>query len=265
MTHRFFSPFPKHLQIRELLLRRLEREFEIGDQFPTEQTLAEEFGVTRKTIRESLGWLEKEGLIRRHRGQGTFVKAKPRLRADKRVTGMTEHFAELKLDTHAELIEQGLVKPPLEISAALRRPDDEPMFRVARVRHFENQPLAFHECFVVLEYGARALRVEFDQGSLMRELESTLGVQFWENHQQIEAVTADTTMATHLDVSLGAPLLAITRHYTVEGGGPAVIFRSHFRADRYYYTVDLNQPRPEDDGCGAEGEVSPERPSRKVG
>ncbi|MDX1429070.1 MAG: GntR family transcriptional regulator, partial [Rhodothermales bacterium] len=143
MTHRFFSPFPKHLQIRELLLRRLERQFEVGDQFPTEQALADEFGVTRKTIRESLGWLEREGLIRRHRGQGTFVKSKPRPRADERLTGMTEHFAELKLDTRAELVEQGLVKAPYEIAAALKRPDDEPMFRVARLRHFEDEPLAF--------------------------------------------------------------------------------------------------------------------------
>ena len=44
-----------------------------GDSLPTEHQLAEMMQVSRSTIRQTLGDLEKEGMVRRVRGQGTFV------------------------------------------------------------------------------------------------------------------------------------------------------------------------------------------------
>ena len=39
MQQPFFSPYPKYLQIRAVLLRRLHDEFAAGDRFPTESAL----------------------------------------------------------------------------------------------------------------------------------------------------------------------------------------------------------------------------------
>lgn len=44
-----------------------------GDSLPTEHQLAEMMQVSRSTVRQTLGDLEKEGVVRRVRGQGTFV------------------------------------------------------------------------------------------------------------------------------------------------------------------------------------------------
>lgn len=48
-----------------------------GDKLPTERELVEMFGGGRGTIRRSLESLEKEGLIGREVGRGTFVKQRP--------------------------------------------------------------------------------------------------------------------------------------------------------------------------------------------
>lgn len=240
MTYRFFNPFPKHLQIRELLLRRIEQHFQPDDQFPTEQSIAEEFGVTRKTVREALKWIESEGLIRRRRGHGTFVNKLPKRRQDNRVTGMSEYFAQLNQDTSAKVVEKGVISPPSDIMAALQRPADEPVFRVSRLRDFEGAPLAFHECFVVLLYGSKVLDCKFEQPSLMHELEEACGSTFCETSQRIEATTCDTSLVTMLESTLGAPILVITRYYSGDDSEPALVFRSHYRADRYYYTINLS-------------------------
>jgi DNA-binding GntR family transcriptional regulator len=76
-THTFLDPFPKYLQIREILLRRIEREMRIGDRLPTEHALCEQFGVSRETVRDALGGLEADGMISRTPGQGTFVARLP--------------------------------------------------------------------------------------------------------------------------------------------------------------------------------------------
>ena len=48
-----FNPFPKYLQIRDALIRRMGSEYAVGDQLPTEHALCEEFSVSRETIREA--------------------------------------------------------------------------------------------------------------------------------------------------------------------------------------------------------------------
>ena len=47
----FFNPFPRYLQIRNILMRRLNDGFAAGDRFPSEYQLCTEFGVSRETVR----------------------------------------------------------------------------------------------------------------------------------------------------------------------------------------------------------------------
>lgn len=49
-----------------------------GMRLPTEAALIERFSVSRTVIRESLGHLRAEGLVRSVRGSGSFVLAQPR-------------------------------------------------------------------------------------------------------------------------------------------------------------------------------------------
>ena len=51
-------------------------QYEPGSKLPSEEGLAKCYNVSRITIRESLAHLEREGLINRHRGRGTFVSEK---------------------------------------------------------------------------------------------------------------------------------------------------------------------------------------------
>jgi GntR family transcriptional regulator, arabinose operon transcriptional repressor len=64
----------KHERVRDMLLGEIVRGgFRPGTLMPTEFRLAELLKVSRSTIRQSLGALEKEGLVRRVRGKGTYV------------------------------------------------------------------------------------------------------------------------------------------------------------------------------------------------
>ena len=65
---------PVYKQLRELLEKKIASgELIPGDRIFTESRLAEEFQVSRTTIRRALGGLEKDGLIVRFPGKGTFV------------------------------------------------------------------------------------------------------------------------------------------------------------------------------------------------
>jgi DNA-binding FadR family transcriptional regulator len=51
---------------------------DVGDRLPPERDLAKRFGCSRETLRKSLAILEKEGIIWRNVGQGTFRGPRPR-------------------------------------------------------------------------------------------------------------------------------------------------------------------------------------------
>ncbi len=44
-----------------------------GDRLPSERSLAEQFGVSRSSVREAIRSLELQGLVRSKRGSGTFI------------------------------------------------------------------------------------------------------------------------------------------------------------------------------------------------
>jgi GntR family transcriptional regulator len=239
----FFNPFPKYLQIRDILIRRLGRDFDPGDRIPTEHALTEEFGVSRETVREALRGLEEDGLIRRRRGQGTFVVKLPDRGSGERLTGLVEDFTQFKLNTEVEVLETAVTRPSRDVAAALHLRADEPVYRLRRLRFLDSEPLAHHDAILPLEVGVQVARFDLRQTTLFHEIGQTLGYPVYEDYQHIDAAPADAAMAELLGVGVGAPLLVTRRVFGVNSSGPAMFFESHFRSDRYYYTVHLTQPQ----------------------
>ena len=88
----------------------------LGDRLPTELELARKYAISRETVRQALGMLERRGLVIRRRAKGTFI-ATPRVSQD---------LAELR-SFHGGLLKQGVapemellefrpVKPPAELA-----------------------------------------------------------------------------------------------------------------------------------------------------
>lgn len=68
------SPVARWGQIARLLRRQIElRELSPGEQLPSENELAEQFGVSRITVRQALSSLADDGYVYRRHGAGTFV------------------------------------------------------------------------------------------------------------------------------------------------------------------------------------------------
>ncbi len=67
------KPMPKYHRLKEHLRERMaDGTLKIDDRLPSENELVRQFGLSRHTVRQALGDLENEGLVRREQGRGTF-------------------------------------------------------------------------------------------------------------------------------------------------------------------------------------------------
>ena len=71
------SNLPLYQQLQRALREAIDRRIlESNDALPPERDLAEEFGVSRITVRKAIDGLVSEGLLVRRQGSGTFVRGR---------------------------------------------------------------------------------------------------------------------------------------------------------------------------------------------
>ncbi|GAA3756451.1 GntR family transcriptional regulator [Terriglobus aquaticus] len=69
---------PLHRSIYQQLLQEVQNgTWKVGSKLPSEAALCERFGASRITVAKAIGTLQREGLVRRRAGSGTFVQQPP--------------------------------------------------------------------------------------------------------------------------------------------------------------------------------------------
>jgi DNA-binding FadR family transcriptional regulator len=127
-------------------LERIRERIESGrlkasGRLPAERTLAEELGVSRRSLRHALDQLEAEGRITRQQGRGTFV-TDMRLASENLVDELA------KLTNPVDTLEARLaIEPPQARLAALRatRGDIDKLFEAAEASRIAKDPPSYEK------------------------------------------------------------------------------------------------------------------------
>jgi GntR family transcriptional regulator len=241
-TGHFYDPFPKYLQIRAIILRWLAG-YEVGDKLPTEGDLAEQFNVSRETIREALRALEQDGTIGRKPRVGTWLAKAVGMPLDNRVTGIIDDFSAMGIATSARLVGQGVVKARPEVVQALKLESEDEVFEIRRLRVFNGSPLVLLEASFPVEIGRKVARLRLRTSLFVPALRRVHDPLVHEEYQEIDAAVATKETADLLQMPAEVPMLLVKRLFVDKDHKPVVFFVSHFRSDRYYYTVNLPKAR----------------------
>jgi GntR family transcriptional regulator len=235
---------PLYERIENQLRRRLEAAAD-GDPFPSETRLAQEFGVSRMTARAALVRLERDGLLERVPGRGSFVR---RPAADRPVgTLLSFHDQALALGrTPRSRLLQAALRPgsPQELAALHPGPGTQPTAVVAlsRVRQLDDHPVAVeHATFpATLE---SLLTADLETGSLHQALRR-LGLHPTLGSSVLTARTAAAD-APELGVDPTTPMLVETRSIVDQHGSPLEYTVSSYVAHRYALKVDFSVSAPD--------------------
>ena len=180
-----------------------------GDPLPTEQTLCDQFGVSRITVRRALADLAEQGYIERRQGVGSFVREHgPTEPADLSLAGRSymDGLRQSQFETEVEVVELGTRRPPRTIAEALGTSGE--LLHIVRVRRQRRtgEPLIVSDAWLPNE-----LADTLTESALLRsplyELLSDAGVVMDRVQHEITAEIAGPRNAHLLDTAIGAPLL----------------------------------------------------------
>ena len=236
------SILPIYYQIKQTIKTWIiNREFNPGGKIPSENELAEKFGVSRLTVRQATGQLTQEGFLVSRRGEGTFVTDNVGLieSYNFEFRGLIDDFffaqiADIK--TKSTWIERMAAPKPIREKLCLDAQAEE-IVRIKRVRVLREALFTISTNYLPLEIGEKIDEKALYEKPLLEILEQDLGVRFTEAVQTIAASFADSETAAHLAVPSGSPILFTERIMYAKGRKPVEVFQSSYPGDLYKFIV----------------------------
>ncbi|MEU5052218.1 GntR family transcriptional regulator [Streptomyces sp. NPDC021096] len=207
---------------------------------PTEDALAEHYGVSVLTMRQALKELETEGLISRHRRRGTFIEPSARRGSPVRLLGSVDTIVAQQSGERTSVLGHGPEPVPAELAEHFPGLKEAMAYRRLRCDETSGEPTNWAENLVRPELADRIDLADLARWPMTKVLRDTVGVTISRITDTVEARLADPETARLLQVPLLSPILHYTG-VTYDDAGRAVdVARIRYRGDRFSFTVTLD-------------------------
>lgn len=182
-----------------------------GGRLPTERQLAETLGISRPTLRQALELLEKDGLIERRQGSGTYV-AEPRVAVDVRVlVSLTRSIVASGMTPGARVLTSEMRPATRELATRFAVPLQTPLQHFERLRFADGRIVAFERSWFPASIAPNLNAFDLEHRSIYDVLEREYGVRLLRAEQEFDASVADEKVAVLLACEPGAPLMVVHR------------------------------------------------------
>lgn len=228
--------------VRELSSRIRGRVYKPGEKLPSEPDLAEEFNVSRTTVREALGYLENERLIARRHGIGSFV-----IGVDdgigaglERMESYTETIRRAGHNAEDRLISITRVELTGELAAAMGSDMPASGYEIRSLRLSDGIPVVLTVDTLqagVLSGREGVLAERKKHESLLSFLQEELGIKACYALMNLSAVKAPPEVASVLQVKEGYPLVHLEGVVRDREGNPIYHSSNFFRSDKYSFRL----------------------------
>lgn len=180
-----------------------------GDALPTEQSLCDQFGVSRITVRRALADLVEAGLIERRHGIGSFVTERAVPTRDAGAGSYLDELRQVEFETEVDVIELGVGAVPRNVSERLGFDAGLHVLRVRRERR-TGEPLIITEAWLPVGLVEVITEQALGRAPLYRLL-SDHGVHLERLEHELTAETAGPRTAGLLATAIGSPLIRVNR------------------------------------------------------
>jgi GntR family transcriptional regulator len=232
MGQRNSNGMPAYQRIQGAIRKRIEAgQLRSGDPVASERDLAKLHQVSLMTARHALASLEREGVVERRRGIGTFV-APPKIHFNKLMC-YTEQMSGRGLTGSSKVLFGRIIYDELEVAARLALPSNSGVIKLERLRHNSEEPFALETCYLSAATFPNLLSAPLGRESLFKILERDYQVELGYADEEVDATAADPRTAELLGLLRRDPLLRIRQLIYSSKGNIVMYVLGFYRSDRH--------------------------------
>lgn len=229
---------PKYYQISQEIFGLIESgALTPGAKAPSENEIIEQYKVSNTTARKALQELEKNGVVSRVKGKGTFVLEPHIERSVTRILSFTKNMLNEGRKPSTKLVSLHLFEPEFSLSVNNRKYHLQgPLCKIQRLRFGDEIPILFETRYISLKFCPDIHKLDLET-SLYEIYEKQYGLQLHEIKQELSAMMLDKNCMEQFGMEKPVPA------FKVEGVtfcGKELILEmeeSVYRGDIYSFNV----------------------------
>lgn len=234
------GPMPRYHQLKEILRKRIESgEFKPDDQFPTEEQLCQEYGISRGTVGRAVKILVDEGWLRREQGRGTFVTRPSLSPVFFRLANFSEDMRQRGLEPSTRLLNLEVIPASAEIATRLQIPVEEKVIKISRLRLASGRPMAYETRHLAYDLCPQLVGEDLEHQSIHSLLIDKYDIPLIRACHTVEARVLSEEEAKLLEVEPGSAGFFIDRVTYTTHDRPGTWYQALYRGDEYRFTAEF--------------------------
>lgn len=211
-----------------------------AQKLPSEYDLADEYNISRLTVRKAINLLINQNVLIKLSGKGTYViKPHEQKKGSSELIGFSEaaRFYGDSPSTKVISVEQ-ITTVPEKIAESLETTEMEEIIHVVRLRSLNEKPMTIENLYIYKRY-LNDISKEALEESIFDQIEKNIEIAY--SHQEVEAVLATEETSELLEIEKNAPLLksvALTYSPTAK---PILFDETLYRGDEYSIKTILHR------------------------
>ncbi|WP_312641089.1 GntR family transcriptional regulator [Hydrogenoanaerobacterium sp.] len=215
--------------------------YSLGERMPSEAELGEHYGISRITVRRAVQELEKEGMLERKQGKGTFVKHSKFENKIDSILGFTDTLNRMGRKVVRVIHSKKIVPAEDWVADALKIEKDSSIIELKRTMYDDNQPILYDECYYPCERFPGMFDMISENISTYQLIKEVYGVHLPRAHKRFNVEIADVMVSQRLHCSPGDPLFSIFKLTFDEKDKPVQISKSLVLASRATYILEVDE------------------------
>ena len=235
---------PVYLQIASAL-RHLLRSGHIaaGAALPPEQVLARQFKISRMTMRQANDVLEREGLIERQRGRGTFAVQNRLVKQEQETRSFSEDIRRRGGVPSSRLVSFRTIESSAAIAADFGIAAGDPIYVIDRVRLADGIPMALESVQIPVSRCPNLERFNIIDHSLYQIFEENYGIELARSEEEISAIAPNKNHRKMLQLPPNGAVLLVKRKTYTTDGKLFELASDAYRGDLYVAIVQSTRTR----------------------
>ncbi len=230
---------PLYLQLKEKLLEDIKNNYKVNDIIPAEGKIEELYQVSRITVRKAIEELERDNVVVKKQGRGTFVKEQKILYDANSIGSLTQRLSKQKHMLTTKSISFEIIKDEHFVKDLLKC---DTLLCIRRTRLLGDVPFALMINYFDVNTVPN-IDKKLNLESLYAFLKKEYNIEFYNAEETVEAKGASKLESEKLNINENDPLLSLHRLSFDKENKPVEYSDLVIKADMYKHKIILSNDK----------------------